>query len=480
MTFEARPAGAPEITKLQARARHQARKLSGGLMAVLGAGFAIAVVAAFTLLDYKFEQDPHRLVKILLGLAAMGVILMRPWIGLFLLPIATPFLPWMPKLPIPGLNPLNVLVLGIFLPWGLTRVMNHEQLFRPSRLGLVIGLLIGLGALSIVRGAAFPTGYEYDPADAALWLFRGAMTFTIFYITMSMARGAADRKLLAWAIAIALLLESVVTYAYGKSGSGGRAEGSFGQPNELGTFLAIFTVFTAAIALGSQRFWARAVLFATTVAGAIATLMTLSRGAMIALALGLMLVALRSSRLLAAALVLALLASPWWAPQDVRERVLATQEEAEDSDDVQLEGSAQIRIDTWNAILKVVSEHPIDGVGFVGLAWVLPETGGELGIEVKDSAHNTYLRLLAELGVFGLLLLLLLFWQCWSLGSEGMRRARTRFDRQLALGLCAATVALAVSCWFGDRFFPIIITGNFWMLCALVDDLVAERREAAT
>jgi O-antigen ligase len=383
----------------------------------------------------------------------------------------------MPPLPVPGLNPLNVLVLGIFLPWGLARVLNHEPLFRPSRLGLLIGLLVGLCALSIVRGAAFPTGYEYDPLDAGLWLFRGAMTFTIFYITLSIARGAADRKLLAWALAIALLIESLVTLAYGKSGSGGRAEGSFGQPNELGTFLAIFTVFTAAIALGTQRFWAKAMLLASTAAGVVATLLTLSRGAMIALALGLLLVAIRSSRILAVLLTLALLSSPWWAPQDVRERVLSTQEEVEDSDEHVLEGSAQIRIDTWNTILKVVSEHPIDGVGFVGLAWVLPQTGDELGIEVKDSAHNTYLRLFAELGVLGLLLLLVLLWECWSLGVRGMRVARTRFDRQIALGLCAATLVLAISCWFGDRFFPIIITGNFWMLCALVSDLVAEPRE---
>ena len=53
---------------------------------------------------------------------------------------------------------------------------------------------------------------------------------------------------------------------------------------------------------------------------------------------------------------------------------------------------------------------------------------------------------------------------------------QARFDRQLAVGLGAATLALAVSCAFGDRFFNVLVTGNFLVLCALVADLVLESR----
>jgi len=115
-------------------------------------------------------------------------------------------------------------------------------------------------------------------------------------------------------------------------------------------------------------------------------------------------------------------------------------------------------------------------VGFSGLASVLPETGEALGVEVKDTAHNTYLRFLGEMGLLGLALFVMLLWGCWKLACDGMRLARDRSDRQLSLGLAAATIALAVSCAFGDRFFSILISGNFWMACALVNDLVDERR----
>ena len=65
-------------------------------------------------------------------------------------------------------------------------------------------------------------------------------------------------------------------------------------------------------------------------------------------------------------------------------------------DEVTLESSSQLRVDTWRAIVDVVTEHPLDGVGFTGLGYVLPETGSALGVQVKDSAHSTYMRFLGE------------------------------------------------------------------------------------
>jgi O-antigen ligase len=100
-----------------------------------------------------------------------------------------------------------------------------------------------------------------------------------------------------------------------------------------------------------------------------------------------------------------------------------------------------------------------------------------MGLEVKDSAHNTFLRMLGELGVFGLILFCFILWKVYRLGEAGMKASRNPFDRQLSVGLMATTLVLAVSCWFGDRFYSILITGNFWIACALVDDLVSERRE---
>jgi hypothetical protein len=103
--------------------------------------------------------------------------------------------------------------------------------------------------------------------------------------------------------------------------------------------------------------------------------------------------------------------------------------------------------------LLIVEDHPLDGIGFSGLANVLPQIGEELGLQVKDSAHNTFLRMLAELGIFGLAAFLFVWVMCWRLAVKGVRTAASRFDRQLSVGLGGMAIALALSCAFGDRFF---------------------------
>jgi O-antigen ligase len=472
------PAGPRPAPVVEARsaAQRQARRLSAGLAAVLGTALALVLVVAFVVLDYRFGQEAHRLVKILVGGSLGTSVLLVPRFGLLLLPIATPFMSWMPHIPLPGVNVLNLLLFTVFTSWALGRSFAREPIMRRTRLGGLLGGILLLAALSIVRGSAFPTGYRYDGLEAAWGLLRCAMTFAFYFLAFWMARGAQDRRRLSWAIVLGLLAEALVTIAYGRNGRGGRAVGSFGQSNELGAFLAMFTAFAAAQLPAARRWLARITLGAAVAAGSVAVVLTVSRGAVMALVAALFLVTLRSSRVLTLVLLAVLVTSPLWVPDYLKERVMHTQVGSEASDDVELEGSAQLRVDTWRATLRVVSDHPLDGVGFLGLGGVLPATGEALGIEVKDSTHNTYLRFLGEMGVLGLALILALLWRCWSLAREGMRLARDRADRQLSLGLAAATLALTISCAFGDRFFSPLIAGNFWLACALVDDLVSERR----
>jgi O-antigen ligase len=466
---------------MRAPAPGQDRPAAGGPNAVLvvagGMGLALLMMVAFVALDYGFDQDPHRLFKIVAGAAALGAIVMKPTVGVLLIPIATPFLPWMPRIPVPGLNTLNLLVIGVFGTWAVGRVMQRRPLLRPGRLTWPIVALMVLAALSIARGAAIPSGFEYDARLAGMALFRAGMTFAIYFIAGGMAEGPRDRRRLLWAIVAGLLLEAVVTLALGRNGRGGRAIGTIGQSNDLGAFLALFTVVAAAMVSGVRGAWPKLVLAAAAVAGVAACVLSVSRGGLLALGLGLAFVALRGSRALLFVMIAGLALSPLWAPDYLKDRIFGTQQAIEGTDELELEGAAQLRVDTWRATWDVITDHPLDGVGFTGLAHVLPTVGEGMGIEVKDSAHNTFLRFQAEMGLFGLLVLVWILWRCWWLGLRVRRLAADPFDRQLGIALSAATLALAVACMTGDRFLNIMISGNFWLLAALCDAVLREHRE---
>lgn len=475
MTLDSR--GVPSIAEVRSEARRQARTFSTGLVALLGTVVAVVVVGLFVVLDYGFAQDPHRLVKILAGATLLATIAARPDLGLLSLPVLTPFLGWMPKVPLPGVNPLNVLLLSVFFAFALPAAIRRDPVMRMGRLGKWLLLIIALAGVSIIRGAAFPTGFTFHVGDAGVQLFRCAMTFVVYFIGLAMTRDAGLRRRLGWAIVIGLLAEAIVTIAYGRTGRGGRATGSFGQSNDLGAFLAIFTVFTASLLPAARGFVAKTAVWAGMALGSFAVLLTISRGAILALAVGLLLVSFRTSKALTALLVVVLATAPLWTPDYVKERIASTQVEDE-YDEVALENSSQLRVDTWRAIIEVVTDHPLDGVGFTGLGYVLPMTGSALGVAVKDSAHSTYLRFLGEMGVLGLFLFVWLLWKCWKLGLAAEKEGETLFDRRVGAGLSAATLVLALCCAFGDRFFPILITGNFWLACALADNALRAKRAA--
>jgi hypothetical protein len=454
-------------------------RFAGARTLLIGVGIAVAVMLAVALLDYRLNQPVHRVAKLLLAAALGAGVLLKPWVGLFCFPVVVPFLGWIPPVPIPGVNTLNLLLGGVFVTWAIGRAMAHESIFRPARLGLSMVLILVVAALSIVRGGAFPTGYTYDALEASIDLFRAIVTFCVYFVVLAMARGPRARKAMAWAIVLGVLAEGVTTAIYGRSGKGARAVGSIGQANELGTYLALYAVFAAALLTGVRNFFGKLALLASVLVASYATVLSVSRAALIALALGLTYVGIRSSRLMTALLVIAAISSPLWAPDYLKDRLLGTHKVVEGTDEAEVEHGAQQRVDTWRAIGSLIMDHPVDGVGFNGLKYVLPETGEDLGLDVKDSAHNTYMRTLGEMGIFGLMLFCWLLWQCWRLGNDAARAARNAFDRQIGVGVAAATLGLALSCAFGDRFFNPIITGGFWIACALANDILLEREEAA-
>src|SRR5262249_28941705 len=154
----------------------------------------------------------------------------------------------------------------------------------------------------------------------------------------------------------------------------------------------------------------------------------------IAVSVALLFVAFRSSRLAGLLLVLALATSPFWVPDYVVQRVQHTTRTNEETDEVELERSSQMRVNTWKAIIGVIQEHPVDGIGTGCLGYVLPSLKEESGSDLAESAHNTYLRVQAELGILGSAALLFLFGSCFRLAERGIRLGRDRFERQVSIG----------------------------------------------
>jgi hypothetical protein len=125
--------------EVRAAARRQARMASGVTVAVVGSVLAALTMLVVVVLDYRFEQPIHRVIK-LLAAAGLGIsVLFVPWVGLLAFPVVAPFLPWIPPIPVPGVNALNLMLGGVFTAWAVGRVTHGQPLLQKGKLtGLVI------------------------------------------------------------------------------------------------------------------------------------------------------------------------------------------------------------------------------------------------------------------------------------------------------------------------------------------------------
>ena len=125
----------------------------------------------------------------------------------------------------------------------------------------------------------------------------------------------------------------------------------------------------------------------------------------------------------------------------------------------QLESSAQYRIEIWERSVEIAEKNPVLGVGF--------NTFPYLGFSLADT-HNIYIKVLAEQGVIGLLLILLILFLAIQNGWKLYKHADDSFLKGLGLGFVICTIVIIITNMFGDRWSYVPLAGFFWIFLALV------------
>lgn len=236
-----------------------------------------------------------------------------------------------------------------------------------------------------------------------------------------------------------------------------RAYGTFRQPNPFGGYLGLLLPLGYAIVIGqggaalrrTRASWSERLLWVlalgATAVMALGLMASWSRGALVGLAGGLLLVALALGRrtwaLLVIALLLVALLGPTLAgllPAGFVDRL---------ADTVTLAGQdlATIEIDDanfalverlahWQAAWRMFAQRPWLGVGLGQYATVYPTVAVPRWQDPLGHAHNYYLNILAEGGLLGLAAYL----GCWGLTVSAVwRRARCTAGWERVLALAA-------------------------------------------
>jgi O-antigen ligase len=400
-------------------------------------GLAAAVIAGAALV-----------LDVRLGLAFVAACAFLPLV-LLSLPLALAIwipVAWNEYSHVPGKAPLAGALL-LLVAWIGTRrargaVVASDRSVRIARIALVL-LLVWL-TLSV--------GWASDRADAWAEVVAWYLAAGVFLLVTTIATTPARLRLIALAFVVGALASIVI----GLTGSGlsttanaidlatrARFSGGAGDPNYLAAGLIAAIALAAGLLPSARDPLAKLALVAAVLALAGAMAATESRGGLIAalFAAAAALVLARERRAetaafgifaIAAVTIFLLLSPASWT------RITT------------FDAGGTGRTELWRVALRMASDHPIQGVGIRGFeheakAYVLQP--GSLTFvkkiaEQPSVAHNVYLQQLAETGIVGLLLLLVVCAACLTASQVAAARFHAGGDRAMTTLARATTVAI--------------------------------------
>ncbi|MGD8374713.1 MAG: O-antigen ligase family protein [Acidobacteriota bacterium] len=375
------------------------------------------------------------------------------YLGTSLYALSFSFVPLFPGrlLGVPALNVTNLMKLGLagVAASTLAASKGERAVGRPAiTVVLVTYVWLLASVFMAVMGTGIAMGHGLD-----LWWKYVLATLPLFAAVGVARQGGRGPAFLLGALAVSLVILCIwayVEYQIDLRGAGRtiRMAGRFGQANNFGGLLAIVLPGFVALAWeGPDRRRRLAGWFGCGIVG-ICLLSTASRGSLLAgglafLALGI----LRYRGLLVLFVAAAILAGPYLLPDQVKNRFTDALESGEDEGEV--DNSTEIRKMMYTFAPVAFQDNPVFGAGLGGFPTIALNHGRP---ELARSTHSWYLQVFTEMGLVGLALFGLLTATVIRGLRAGPRGQPGTLDGALTPVMLAATVALAILCFFQDPF----------------------------
>jgi putative inorganic carbon (HCO3(-)) transporter len=422
-----------------------------------GRGILLPAAAISLVLAFAAARAPF---LALAGVAALVLLLLVfAWAEAVLL-VLLAALPWESLLHYPTETVSAVKLLGLLLlaAWGFRVLQPGRPLRLPPTLIPVIGLGFMIG-VSLVVSPDASIGIEK--------VLRYALFIFFFFLTVQLVTSRASIKRVLQVLALSTAAAALWALVAFLSGKLERAGGPISDPNDFAYLIATALPLTAYLWIEEPR--RRLVWTSCFILQAAATLATLSRGALVGLA-ALAVWALATRRVpvvgvlagLATVVGLVFVAFAFWSPV-INERVHSKEK---------VQGqNATSRLAFWDAALHMSYDRPLAGVGPARF-------GEEAENYVRDSgsrlthpvAHNSYLEILAESGVFAMAFFAAYVWGTWRLLRRSWKSSLADGDMEgvrLATALQAAFVVGAVGAFFLSQQLALPL----WLIGALAASL---------
>jgi O-antigen ligase len=168
-------------------------------------------------------------------------------------------------------------------------------------------------------------------------------------------------------------------------------------------------------------------------------------------------------------IITSLLVSPLFLPTVVKQRIMFTFEQPEESGqitigDIHLDTSTSARVTSWKSALQAWLEHPVLGYGVTGYRFI----------------DAQYPRVLVETGILGLMAFFYLIFTIFRLALHNVKEIKTPYFKGLSIGFLAGFIGLLVHAIGANTFIIVRIMEPFWFFAGIITVLPTLEQQSAT
>jgi O-antigen ligase len=372
-----------------------------------------------------------------------------------------------------GINYQNIMML-LMLVFVLRTRRDRGRMWLPSGLNPLLWTFLALTYAGIVNTWFAFQEQIYYPFSISSWGVQNFLqffnSFLVFWVSAAVldSREKIKGALVTLALAGALVFRGFYLETKWAGSYLNRKSWPFVylNANNLAAFGLYMALFLLLFAPRTRERWLRYLYYAVGLFYVYVIMFTFSRGSQLALVVVILLLAVLRYQWLVVPIAIAVATYTDWVPAAVMERWEMTY----DPEEGELEDSAASRHRFRELAFELFWEKPVMGHGLRSFRLLNPE-----GLET----HNFHVQTLFELGFTGfgvfVLIWLVILWVNFVL----WRRAERPEDRQYGLALLMATIGLAITNYFGDRFTHLAQMGHYWVLVGVAARLYAHHRGLA-
>jgi len=243
----------------------------------------------------------------------------------------------------------------------------------------------------------------------------------------------------------------------------GRVVSVFENANVLGCYLVMILPFVIAMFINSLSKYSKRINFLAILLMITCIILTWSRGAWLAMIIGVFILLFLYSRKSGRILIFSALALPFTSfliPNNILTRLSSIGDLAD--------SSTMYRVYTWKGTLTAISDNLFSGFGYGADAFskIYPQFA-YAGIEAAEHSHNLFLQIIFSMGIVGIIVFGIIIFLTFQQNLEYIKNTNNTNDKLFVIAIFSSLISALIMGMFDYIWYNYRVFFTFWIIIAM-------------